>query len=485
MKEKSVIIKLIEFLVIIPLYYIAGKNSLFLYATTLSLYNIYLSCFSHITLKETFEKIKYDYSKFKLLKFTTLSITIICALFVLLSILISDTINIFLDIENTFLPCLIMSISIITEPLIRIFLDYLESYNKPKLSNSLLNVYYILEIIFLLLISIFTISVFKLPIYISISLLYLSKILSFIIVTAITYITLAKKNINFANNEEEKEINYKTEIKEILKNNSHKSIINLVKNSYYYISIIILYTVLSTRYSYNITVIEEEITFVYFYALTIVNFIIDIILSIIKYLNKKMSIINYICKVFEAMLTIAIVLGITSPLICKVIFNNSTNSIYLIMMISLSIFIALFKVTFEEIKNKKIVYISLIIGVISKIILIVPLINAFYRMGYNLIYGDIISTIISMFISIIINYIYIKTHNKKEKTLEIILTTLYESILLCIILVLIQFIIPIKTDSYLKALFLLIIYTVISVIFIKFKKKKRGQYGKSLHLWTS
>jgi len=100
----------------------------------------------------------------------------------------------------------------------------------------------------------------------------------------------------------------------------------------------------------------------------------------------------------ESVLTIAIVLGITSPLICKIIFGSSTNSIYLAMLIYLSIFIALFDITFEYIKNKKITYISLIVGLISKMILIIPLINSFYRMGYNLIYGDIISTIISMFI---------------------------------------------------------------------------------------
>lgn len=474
MKDKSVVIKLIEFLTIIPLYYIAGEKSLFLYATTLSLYNIYLSCFSHITLKESFKKVKHDYSRFKILKLTSLNIAIISLLFILLSIIISDTINIFLSLENTFLPYLIMSISIIAEPLTKVFLEYLESYNKPKLSNSLLNAYYILEVVFFLLISIFTLRVFKLPIHISVSLLYLSKILSSIFVIAITYITLTKQKISLVKQEEENTINYKTEIKEILKNNSHKSIINLVKNSYYYLSIIIVYVVLSTRYSYDITIIEKDITFVYFYALIIINFIIDTTLSIIKHYNKKISIINYICKVFESVLTIAIVLGITSPLICKIIFGSSTNSIYLAMLIYLSIFIALFDITFEYIKNKKITYISLIVGLISKMILIIPLINSFYRMGYNLIYGDIISTIISMFISIVINYIYIKLNNQEEKSLEKILTTLYESILLCIALVLIQFIIPIKTNSYLKALFLLVLYISISIIFIKFKKKKRG-----------
>ena len=69
MKDKNIVIKLIQFLVTIPLYFIAGKNSLFLYVTTLSLYNIYLSCFSHITIKDTLKKINYNYTKFKMLKY--------------------------------------------------------------------------------------------------------------------------------------------------------------------------------------------------------------------------------------------------------------------------------------------------------------------------------------------------------------------------------------------------------------------------------
>ena len=95
-------------------------------------------------------------------------------------------------------------------------------------------------------------------------------------------------------------------------------------------------------------------------------------------------------------------------------------------------------------------------------------------MGYNLIYGDIISTIIGMSVSVIINYICIKIKNKKEKTLEKILVTLYESILLCIILVLLQFIVPVKTNNYIKALFTLILYIFLSIMFINLKKKNRG-----------
>lgn len=470
MKDKNIVIKSFQLFMLIMLYYIYQDNNLFLYTITLSLYNIYISCFSHITLKETFKKIKNNYTKFKILKYITINITIICSLFILLSILISDTINIFLNLENTFLPYLLMSLSIITEPLIKILLEYLETYNKPKLSNSLLNVYYIIETLLVILISFITIKIVKIPIYISISLLYLSKIFSFIIVATITYLSLKKIKIN--KQKEEITINLKKETKEILTNNTHKSIINIVKNTYYYISIILLYIVLSTRYSYNIDIIESDLTFIYLYGISILNIILDIILLLKKSNLKKENIINYIYTVFQNVITIAIIFGITSPLICKIIFNSSSNSIYLMILSLMLIFLALFSVTFDNIKNKKVIYISLIVGIFSKLILTVPLINSFYRMGYNLIYGDIVSTIISMFISVIINYIYIKTNNPKEKTLEEILTTLYESIILCIILVILQFIIPIKTDNYLKTLFLLIVYISISIAFIKLKKKR-------------
>lgn len=472
MKEKKIPIKLLGVITIIILYYISGSKSLFLYASTLSLYNIFISCFNHITLKETCKKIEYNHSRTKILKYTIINIIIISLLFTLLSIFISDAINIFLKIENTFLPYLIMSLTIITEPIIKVLSEYLGSYKKDNLSNSLLNLYYILEMATLIIISIITLRFIKIPIHIAVSLLYLPKIISFIAVG--TLIITKIKKLNLIKEKEAKRISYKKEIKEILVKNNHISIINLIKNSYYYTSLIILYAVLSTRYSYRIDIIEKDLTFIYLYGIYILNFIVDIVSTITKNTNKKESIINYIYILFKNIITIAIIFGITSPLISKIVFNNINNYIYLVMIILLAIFIVLYNITFENVKSKKIIYISLIFGIICKLVSIIPLINSFYRMGYNLIYGDIISTIIGMSISIIINYISIKIKNKKERTLEKILVTLYESIILCIILVLLQFIVPIKTDSYIKALFTLVLYISISIMFINLKKKKRG-----------
>ena len=93
-------------------------------------------------------------------------------------------------------------------------------------------------------------------------------------------------------------------------------------------------------------------------------------------------------------------------------------------------------------------------------------------MGYNLVYGDVISTMISLLITIIINYMASsnKVH-KGQNYLDKILNTLYENILLAIILIIIEFIIPIKTDSYLKSLFLIVVYLSVSIVFIKVKNK--------------
>ena len=214
MKDRNIVIKLLGSFTLMILYYITRNNNLFLYASTLSLYNIFLSSFSHITIKEKLNNNNDDYSKFKIIKYVGLNITIICLLFIILSIFIGDTINTSLNISNTFTPYLIMSLSIITEPLTKILLEYLESYNKPKLSNSLFNLYYIIEYIMVIIISLIGVKIIKLPIHISISMLYLSKIISFITIVFIIYLTLKKLRIDIKRKPKEK-INYKKETKEI------------------------------------------------------------------------------------------------------------------------------------------------------------------------------------------------------------------------------------------------------------------------------
>ena len=474
MKEKNILlIKTIELITIIALYYIVGCKSLFLYALSFCLYNIFVSCLNHISIKSSLNTASNIKEKSKIFIYTTLMILIFSLFFLLLGIVLSDITSIVLDIDDTLLIFVIMGLAIFTKPFITILSEYLDNINNTSKYEKIIYIYHILDNIFLLIIALILFRLTRLNNNIVISLLYLSKIISTVVITILMYLINKDKKID--NTSVKENINYKKEIKKILTKNNYKSIINIVKNSYYYISIIILYFILKTRYDYEIDIIEKNITFIYLYSLIIINYLIYLAKLLNSELPKEMSLTSRMYNNFKIMLSIAIVFGIISPLTCRVIFNNPSYAIYLAMTNIMAIFILLYDITYENIKNKKVIYISLILGIITKIVLIIPLINAFYRMGYNLIYGDIISTIIGMFLSVIINYIYIRnTEKASENYFEKILNILYENIILCIILIIIQFIVPMNTDSYFKSLGLIAIYLTISIVFIKIKNKKRG-----------
>ena len=74
MKDKDIIIKTIQTITIVLIYHISKNNNLFLFVSTLSLYNVFSSCFSHITLKETLQKNDSYKNKNKIVRYTTINI---------------------------------------------------------------------------------------------------------------------------------------------------------------------------------------------------------------------------------------------------------------------------------------------------------------------------------------------------------------------------------------------------------------------------
>ena len=480
MKEKRLFIfKTLNLLWIIILYHIVGKRSIFLYVLSLSLYNIFATCFDNITIKETLSKLHSEQAKKKILKLMLLIISVISALFLILSTLISDTISIFLKLNDIMPIFMIMGITIIIKPLIRLLSEYLANINNNRIYSKLPLIYAFFDKVLILIIALINFRFFKNNTTLGVAILYLSKIISAILIIYCLYLIRKHgKDIkyNFAG---EDRISYQKEIKTILTNNSHKSITQIVKYTYYYISIIILYLVLSTRYNFKLDELETIITFTYFFALEVMNYLIFIAKSATNKLPKDTLVTDKLYNSFKMMLTITIIFGIISPLTCKVIFNDPSKSIYLTIINFLAIFILLYDVTYENIKNKSITYISLIVGLITKVVLVIPLINSFYRMGYNLIYGDVLSTSIAMFTSIIINDIYLRNQNKeKDKYFTKVLDILYDNIILAIILVVFEFIIPLNTKNYFVSLGLIAVYISISIVYIivknKIKNKKRG-----------
>ena len=478
MKEKNIFMnKTIKLLTIILLYYIVGSKNLFLYVLSLSLYEILTTSFNHLSFKERLNKMDSLTEKNKLYHVTIIGIVIISMIYLVVSIVISDVINILLGINNLLLTFIFMGLSTVVSPLVKVVTDYYENINKNTKYQKIINIYYIFDNILLLIIGLFVFRFFNVKVNIAASLLYLSKIISGVLV--ILFMHSVNKGKNNRTNDLEK-IKYFYELKEVFVNDSHKKIIVAIKKSYYYISIIILYLILSTRYGYKGDEIEKIITFTYFYALNIIEYLVYIVKLINKNLPVKLTPLNRIYSNFKIMLSLVIFFGIISPITCKLLFYSDSYAVYLAMMNIMAIFLLLYDITYESVKNKNVIYVSLIIGIISKLILVIPLINSFYRMGYNLVYGDVLSTVIGMFFSIIVNYIYIvNTTHSDEKYFDKVLKILFDNIVFCIILVLVQFIIPMNTDNYVKTLgllwlYLICVYIVIKIKSIKLRKKKRG-----------
>ena len=473
MKEKdNLVVKTLNIFTLIILYYIVGKKNIFLYTISVCLYNIFVAAFNHISLTNSFNKFNNIKNINNLFKYTLLTIITVSIMFLLLGLAVSDVVSILLNLNDILIVFVFMGLTIIIEPFIKLLGEYLIKINNNLKFEKIIYLYNIVDNVMLLVIALLVFRVFNIKMNIAVSLLYLSKLISAFLITLLMYFINNRKKNNYSIQEN---VNYKKEIKNILTKNSYQSMIVIVKNSYYYISIIIAYLILMTRYGYKIDIIERDLTFIYLFGINIINYILYIVKNMNNELPRELSLTNRIYNNFKIMLSLAIIFSIVSPLTCKVLFNNPEFSIYLVMLNFMAIFSLLYDITYKNIKHTKLIYTSLLFGLIVKIVTEVPLINAFYRMGYNLIYGDILASVLGLLLSILINYIFIK---KKEKTKENYFTKLldifYENIILCIILIIIQFIIPIKTDNYFIALGLFVIYIGISIGIMKLRNKKRG-----------
>ena len=173
--KDNIIRKYIKFIIVIVLYYITKNNGMYIYLLSLFLYGIYSTVISHISIYNTIKDKYYVDYKNKIFKMIVNILLIINLFFLLINILISDITNNILRIDNTFLIFLVMSFTICLDTFETIILDYIKSFKYHSLANKLDNIYKYTDIFLYIIIVILSFNVFNLPIYISISLLYLSE----------------------------------------------------------------------------------------------------------------------------------------------------------------------------------------------------------------------------------------------------------------------------------------------------------------------
>jgi len=491
MKLRSLIVDIICILFIIPLYYLTKDNNIFLYTLSLYLYLILSSMFKHIdnycNLKKYYDK-EYIYSLNAIFKYTNVSIIVINIFVSIIVFLVSLLLDGLFDIKGLIIVNVVMSLTLFIKPLLKSVSNFVMVYNFKKLSNNILNIYKVINLILLIIGSFVCFKLLNISDYVSICILYGVSFISFGLVYLLSYLLVLSNKIKkkqFRRREER--IDYKTEIKNILSTNINVGIVDIIKYSYLYVSIIVLYFILLNRYGYSYESVSEIINNCYLYAISIINVLLFVVYyyksdKINEIINKmkdgKYDLIkldDFLISLFKLLLTIMVILSIISDSIWTVIFNNN-NGYILYIFSNFGVFYIMYyilvKISVNSVSDKKL-YIALMVGMVIKLILIVPLISSLYRMGYNLLYGDMLSSVISYIVVIILLIISnsgkckIDFINKFDKILDII----YYNIILCVILLLFTLLVPVKVNGILEGLKVVIIYLIISFIYIVVRKR--------------
>lgn len=120
----------------------------------------------------------------------------------------------------------------------------------------------------------------------------------------------------------------------------------------------------------------------------------------------------------------------------------------------------------QLLKEYKTVFVSLISGMLVKVILNIPLIHSFNKMGLPAFYGAITATILGFLTSSIISIIALKKKYKInfEETIKEGINILISVIVMVIILFGLKQLVPIETTSRLMAILIVLLYSVIGAI---------------------
>ena len=469
------IINILYFLLMIFLFYFTKGSNMLLFTMSFSMFIIFNSLFSSTSIKDKINKFnnnKYYYSSNKVFKYTIIFISIIILMLMLISYLFSLLIN----IKGISLVNICMCIYLYTNVIMKIEGEYI--------NNKIINIYNIINIILVFISIILLYKVLHFDNYINICILYLINIINFIFFNIMFYIFIFRKN-KYVKKREENKINYIKEVKDCLITDKINTIFNIIKSSYIYFSIIILYFILINKYNYSYDTIGNYITSIYLYGIGVIYFIYKIINNIYidsfnelknKIINKnEYNIYNFINKIINVTISLMVLLIIISKPINNILFNGSTINI--ILDVSYLLFFYIFYeviININMICNKeKNVIIILLIGLVISLITSIPIINSSYRMGYNLVSGSIMSIILGITISTIIGIILIR--NKLKLSLldnfNNILNIIYSNIIYTLILVLFTFIVKVDIDKIFNSILVIIFYIFISIVFYIIKKK--------------
>ena len=166
--------------------------------------------------------------------------------------------------------------------------------------------------------------------------------------------------------------------------------------------------------------------------------------------------------------------GLAADVFTIFIFNGLTSSLYTVTLTIM-----------QSIDKYKVVFVSLFIEVLTKLILQYPLMILAYKLGIGAYAGNIAATIIATMSTVIISIVYMRT-KMDIRLKESFITTLkimFATIIMYISLYVLNNFIPVVVDGRINAIIIVVIYTVIggSIYFaLTYKNVFKKIFGKEI-----
>ncbi len=225
------------------------------------------------------------------------------------------------------------------------------------------------------------------------------------------------------------------------------------------------------------------------FNMIVISVTTGIIMSLIPSLSSsiakgdKKDINDKINDSFSLLLLLALPMSagisILSYPIWNLFYGSGNGAVVLSYFVFTSIFISLFTLSVTIIqlfKEYKVLLISMLVGLLFKILLNVNLINTFFKAGLPPVYGAITASIIGYLVTFIICivFLYKKYNIRFDSVVNNFIDIFIDTLLMSTILLLITRFIPVTGTSRMSSFLIILIYTIMGIIIYGIYAFRRG-----------
>ena len=271
-------------------------------------------------------------------------------------------------------------------------------------------------------------------------------------------------------------------------------VIDLFRTLYNSVDMVMLVKTLVNDIGYSVVDAEAVMSIISTWGLKLNMIIISIVTGLMTSLipnltssfvqNDMIEVKNKINKTYQVILILAVPMTVGLSILAKPVWTifygiSAYGSITYQYLVFVALVTSIFTATatiIQLLKEYKVLYISLIIGILIKILFNIPFIYGFNKMGLPAFYGSITATILGFLVPVIICMSCLKKKYKVnfESTLKAFVNILIGAIIMTLVLSVLKMFIPLNTTNRLVAIIITLLYAGVGAliyIIVIFKTK--------------